>query len=147
MKKIKGRRCCSATPSRFLLVMVASQVTAHRFLRRQRSLSATLTHCLVCRSKDKQKKQTKKTELVYGGGAQQQPPANCIRPWNLLPGPAGALSLELGRSLQQKVGQRVSWIPLIPAEDKHTTAAARSLLRVRQTTVAGAAPSQRGSGG
>lgn len=83
--------------------------------------------------------------MSIGRKAQQQPPANCIRLWNLLPGPAGALSLELGRSLQQKLGQRVSWIPLIPAKDKHTTAAARSLLRVRQTTVAEAAPSQRGS--
>lgn len=40
-KKKKGRPCCSATPSSFLPLIAASQVTAHRFLRRQRSLSAT----------------------------------------------------------------------------------------------------------
>lgn len=47
-KKKKGRQRCSATPSRFLPLIATSQVTAHRFLRRQRSLSATLTDSLSC---------------------------------------------------------------------------------------------------
>ncbi len=46
---------------------------------------------------------------------------------------------KLGRSLPlcfaAKLGQQVSWIPLIPTKDKHPTVA-RSLLCVWQTTVA-----------
>lgn len=62
----KKRPTVLLSNTRFLPVIAASQVTAHRFLRRQRSLSATLTHSLVCRSKDKKKKTQKKHRPSIG---------------------------------------------------------------------------------